>query len=315
MQNPNDIHLVTPSNLEDLIKAIQDAKREHGPKLMYRGQRNAAWEINSSFSRGFTKETLEVIRNPLTREEVKSYGIALMSFLNYFLSMKPSEEVIRKLNGQGCRYFEVTRHHQQNFLKSKIHGIKEINLPGSPIIDFTFDALIALFFANFEIDYTTEGIQPKLLDARSTDAVIYIVNYQAFEIYTTFGEILLSYKLSDTENRGFKRPCIISPLHQLNDKNDMKPKRQQAFYVVHIDSRYSLDSSLSIIEASMGKKMYSKIIVPKSLFEECREFLFSRNYTLDYLFPSEVQYQAERIKNILERWNQLKLQSEHQRPS
>ncbi len=34
MQNPNDIHLVTPTNLEDLIKTIQDAKREHGPKLM-----------------------------------------------------------------------------------------------------------------------------------------------------------------------------------------------------------------------------------------------------------------------------------------
>ena len=78
MQNPDDIHLVAPTNLEDLIKAIQDAKREHGPKLMYRGQRNAAWEINSSFSRGFAKETLEVIRNPLTREEVKSYGNRLI---------------------------------------------------------------------------------------------------------------------------------------------------------------------------------------------------------------------------------------------
>jgi len=195
-----------PTNLEDLIKAIQDAKREHGPKLTYRGQRNAAWEINSSFSRGFAKETLEVIRNPLTRKEVKSYGIALMSFLNYFLSMKPSEEVIRKLNRQGCRYFEVTRHHQQNFLKSKIHGIKEINLPGSPVIDFTFDALIALFFANFEIDYTTEGLQPKLLDVRSTDAAIYIVNYQAFEIYTSLGK---SFCLTN------------SPIPRIEDSSDL----------------------------------------------------------------------------------------------
>ena len=64
----------------------------------------------------------------------------------------------------------------------------------------------------------------------------------------------------------------------------------------------------------MGKKMYSKIVVPKGLFEECKEFLFGRNYTLDHLFPPEVQYQAERIKNVLELWNQLKLQPE-QRPS
>ncbi len=295
--------------MSDLIKAIQDAKREHGPKLMYRGQRNAAWEINSSFSRGFTKETLEVIRNPLTREEVKSYGIALKSFLNYFLSMKPSKELIKKLNGKGCPYFELARHHQQNFLNSKILDIHKLDISGSPIIDFTFDALIALFFANFKIDYTTEGLQPKLLDTRSTDAAIYIVNYQAFEIYTSFRDILFSYKLSDTENRGFKQPCIISPLDQINDENDMKPKRQEAFYVVHIDSRYSLDNSLSIIEASTGKKMYSKIIVRKELFEECIEFLFGRNYTLNYLFPSASQYLAERMKNILKRSNQLKLQS------
>jgi|GEM_PF-1714173 hypothetical protein len=310
MQNSDDPHVVFPSSLDDLIKAIQKAQKEHGPKLMYRGQMDVSWEINSSFSRGFTKETLQTIRAPLTRGEVKSYGIALMSFLNYFLSMKPSEEVIQNLNGKGCPYFEVTRHHQQNSLKSKIHGIQDLNIPGSPIVDFTFDALIALFFANFEIDYKTEGLQPHLLDIRSTDAAIYVVNYEAFKIYTSFKEILLDYKLSDTENRGFKAPCIISLLHQLNDKNDMKPKRQQAFYVVHIDSRYSLDSSLSIIEASMSKKMYSKIVVPKSLFEECREFLFGRNYTLDHLFPPEIQYQAERIKNVHEQWNQLKLQPE-----
>jgi hypothetical protein len=32
MQNPDDIHLVAPTSLEDLIKAIQDAKREHEPR-------------------------------------------------------------------------------------------------------------------------------------------------------------------------------------------------------------------------------------------------------------------------------------------
>lgn len=76
MQNQNDVHLVTPATLEDLIKAIQEAKKEHGPKLMYRGQTNASWEINSSFSRGFTRKTLELIRNPATSGDVKSYGFA-----------------------------------------------------------------------------------------------------------------------------------------------------------------------------------------------------------------------------------------------
>jgi hypothetical protein len=72
------------------------------------------------------------------------------------------------------------------------------------------------------------------------------------------------------------------------------------FYVVHIDSRYSIDEFLSIREGILRKKLYTKIIVPKALFEECREFLYNRNYTLDYLFPSEIQYRAERIRRIFE---------------
>jgi hypothetical protein len=300
MQKQNDPHLVIPGNFEELIKAIQIAQKEHGPKLMYRGQRNATWEIDSSFTRSLTKEKLERIRNPLTRLEKIPYGIAMNLFLNYFLSMEPSEEVIQKLNGRGCRRFEIARHHQQNFLKSKIHDIKELNLPGSPIIDFTFNALIALFFANFEIDYKTEGLQPRLEDVRSTDAAIFIVNYEAFEIYTSFPELLLSYKLSNMENSGFKKPCIISPLFQLNDENDMKPKRQEAFYVVHVDSRYSLDESLSVIEAFLGKKMYSKITLPKEIFEECKEFLFNRNCTLDYLFPPRIEYQDRSVHKIFQ---------------
>ncbi len=150
MSNSNDSHLAFPSSLDDLIKAIQDAKKKHGPKLMYRGQMDASWEINSSFSREFTKETLQTIRNPLTRDEMKSYAIAFKSFLNYFLSIKPSNEVIQHLNEKGCPYFEVVRHHQQNFLKSKIQGIQNQKIPGSPLVDFTKEFL---FGRNYTLDY------------------------------------------------------------------------------------------------------------------------------------------------------------------
>ncbi len=29
----------------------------------------------------------------------------------------------------------------------------KMNLPGTPIVDFTYDELVALFFANFDINY------------------------------------------------------------------------------------------------------------------------------------------------------------------
>lgn len=298
MNNPIDPHIVTPTNLEELITAIQNAKKEHGPKLMYRGQKNATWEINSSFTRGFDKhkDTWDLIRNPLTRNEEKAYFIAIQSFMNYFASIKPAEELNEKVRGKGCPYFEYARNHQQNFRKAKIHGIQEMNLPGTPIVDFTYDELIGLFFANFDINYDTPGFQPEFKDPRNTDAALYVVNYQAFDIYDSFLKIFLTYKLADIENRTFREPCIIHPLSQIDDRDDMKPKRQKAFYLVHVDARYSIDESLSIREAVLGKKMYTKIIIPKSLFEECRKFLFNRNYTLNQLFPPEIQYRAQAIQ-------------------
>lgn len=297
---PNDPHLVTPSNLEELIRAIQNAKKEHGPKLMYRGQRNCKWEVISSFSRGFDDSTVALMRHPDTRHGEKSYYISIQSFMNYFLSIKPTEELIKNLNGKGCPYFEYARHHQQNYLKAKIHDIEKLKLLGAPLIDFTYDELIALFFANFELNYTIEGLQPTFKAARTTDAAVYVVNYEAFEIFENFLTIFQTYKLADISNREFRKPCIMHPTGQINDFNDMKPKRQKALYVVHIDSRYSIDEFLIQCEQSIGKKMYTKIIVPKTIFEDCRDFLFNRNYTLDQLFPPEIQYHAQTIQRIFE---------------
>lgn len=296
MDNPSDPHLVIPNNLEGLITAIQNAKKEHGPKLMYRGQRNCKWEINSSFSRGFNDPTIALMRHTDTRHSEKAYYLSIQSFMNYFSSIKPTEELIRTLNGKGCPYFEYARHHQQNYLKAKIHDIEKLKLPGAPLIDFTYDELAALFFANFELDYTVEGLQPAFKYARTTDAVVYIVNYEAFEIFENFRTIFQTYKLADISNREFRQPCIIHPPGQINDFNDMKPKRQKAIYVVHIDSRYSIDEFLMQYEQSIGKKMHTKIIIPKTLFEECRVFLFNRNYTLNQLFPPEIQYRAQAIQ-------------------
>jgi hypothetical protein len=296
MNNPSDPHIVTPSNLEELIRAIQNAKKEHGPKLMYRGQRNCKWKINSSFSRGFNDPTIASMRHADTRHSEKAYYLSIQSFMNYFSSIKPTEELIRTLNGQGCPYFEYARHHQQNYLKAKIHDIEKLKLPGAPLIDFTYDELVALFFANFELDYTVEGWQPAFKYARTTDAVVYVVNYEAFEIFENFRAIFQTYKLADISNREFRQPCIIHPHGQINDFNDMKPKRQKAIYVVHIDSRYSIDEFLMQYEQGIGKKMHTKIIIPKTLFQECRDFLFNQNYSLNQLFPPEIQYRAQAIQ-------------------
>jgi len=67
-----------------------------------------------------------------------------------------------------------------------------------------------------------------------------------------------------------------------------------------IDFTYDPLIALLISEQAAGKRMYSKIVVTKELFEECKEFLFNKNYTLDYLFPSEIQYQIGSIQQVFD---------------
>ena len=76
-------------------------------------------------------------------------------------------------------------------------------------MDFTFDALIALFFANFEIDYKTAGFQPELPDIRSTDAAIYVINYETLKFTHFLKKYFWITNLQIPKTEHLKHPALF----------------------------------------------------------------------------------------------------------
>lgn len=250
-----------PKTFPDFLLKLEEVREFFGFDVICRGQTNISWQINSSLKRA-----------------LKCDG-KVDSLINVFNRMQPSPELLEKLGGKGDPVFEMMRHHQQNYHKAKIGGI--LNCPGSPLIDFSYDFLVACFFANFEIDYNTDGSQPIIKNKREAKAAVYVVSVEAFQVYRTIQELIdaISGGLAINE------PCIILPSHVINDFNDQKPKKQAARYVVQVDFSRPIDEVLLAVERVKKKKLFFKIELSQEWFDECADFLFSRGYTLDAMFP------------------------------
>lgn len=180
----------------------------------------------------------------------------------------------------------MIRHAQQNYLSAKIDGIK--GYPGSPLIDFSKDPLVAYFFANFWIDYAG-GFEAVIKGVRSTNAAVYVLKIEAFPIYRTIQKLISDLEGSGRESTGHvsSRPCIIDPSHAINDLNDQKPKAQKAEYMLQVDLRYSIDDYLLALEQEKGESLFFKIELSKEWVDECADFLLSRGYTLNSMFAKK----------------------------
>lgn len=265
--------IISPQNFSDFLLKLQEAIKILGNDLIYRGQINDEWQINSTLQR-----TLKL-------SELLSIEIPRSYVLQYFKNMQPSQELLLTLDGKGCPIFEMSRHHQQNYDKAKIIGISGIS---SPMIDFSLDPLVALFFANFDIDYQANITQPILKQSRQTNAAIYVIDRRVLQVYPTIKNMIYDLEQSDLSNLSNEdsiEPCIILPSHILNDSNDPKPKLQKAHYVIQVDLRYSIEGALLAMEKIAKRPLFFKILLSKEWFNECSEYLSAHNCTLNYFFP------------------------------
>ncbi len=249
---------IIPTSIDELDSAISKVQSY---EAIYRGVKDSRYKITSSLARGNKED-----------KSFNTYNRAILS----------SEEVVRKLGGLGDPKFETTRHANQNYHKSNIKGIESHENDGSPLIDFTLNIYVALFFAIHEINYKTPGLQAEIIGHPQHDAAVYIVvNREIFKTYKSFMEI--------SENSNSNNPCIISPDHVLNNANDQKPKNQEAIYVVQIDPEISVDLFL-IKEEQVRGPLLIKVILKKELFDGVSSILDKAGFNLNYLLPPQRSY-------------------------
>ncbi len=144
-----------PSSLDNLLKEIDNIStigNRNDSLILYRGQTNNNWPLDSTFVRN-SITALFGIKNyfdlpPSIRYRVSFHrSIASLFLMKFDKIVKPSEEAFTKESSHGIDpYFELLKHVQQ-------YPEKYLEVPfirGTNLIDWTNVLDIALYFATFE---------------------------------------------------------------------------------------------------------------------------------------------------------------------
>ena len=144
-----------PSSLDSFLKEIDNISKignKEDSLILYRGQNNNDWPLDSTFVRN-SITALFGINNyfdlpPSIRHRVSFHrSVASLFLMKFDKIIKPSEEAFIKESSHGIDpYFELLKHVQQ--YPEKYLEVQFIN--GTNLIDWTNVFDIALYFAVFE---------------------------------------------------------------------------------------------------------------------------------------------------------------------
>ncbi|MFI5342807.1 MAG: hypothetical protein ACHQUC_01165 [Chlamydiales bacterium] len=246
--------LFEPKFLTELLQLLEERENYS----IFRGQSPQDRLLNSTLARELRGETMKLPRNYIPKEPPLKYWTPhnLHQYHQIILgTVEPHEDVAKPLNGRGDPIYEIIRYVQQNPKQEKIKNSIP-NLP-TPTLEFSESTMIALYFSTYKPD---------------CNGAIFCLEKNIALTFFSFSEALMAIKTNNDIT-----PCIIDPLHKLNDLDDQKPKRQKAVYIFHRDLRHPIDHYLFL----------EKIIISQSLNSEIRSFLQELGINEEYVYDQK----------------------------
>lgn len=271
-----DPHIWIIDRFENFIKEkehlLSSIYKEHtDPLVLYRGQREAQWVLDSKFARSCKKllfgENAEKQINPIIKESVE-YHQVLFSLLLFKMKIYPPSKELEELAllHRGIDpLFELHRNIQQH-----PDTDRPPSLMGSPLMDWTTDIDVALYFLN---------------DQRRGDGALYIFNGTATgkTLHNSYDMIIDTMIKATNEGKAFGCPLFIHPGEQTADE---RVKRQKAVYWVQMDMRYPLEESWAGQERDLNDGfIYKKLILKNGTQQSINDYLMNKGITSSYLFP------------------------------
>lgn len=244
--------------------------------ILYRGQRDCVWPIDSTIARSLKKHWLQIPAdeklNHRARESIDLHRLLVSAVLWKFLGViGPSEELL----GHETRIpeldsmFELMKRLQQ-------YPEKEpdwIALPGTPLVDWSESKEIGLFFANWNRAHERPGAV-YVFDATESGKVL-----QTLKV----SEILA--KLAKTINeRSPGLPLLFSPPKQILTT---RAKRQKACYFAHMDMRYDLAQIWRLQERALGRRILLKLVLPAKTNDLISRHLEEKGLTEGFVMVEE----------------------------
>lgn len=272
-----------PSSLDNLIKEIDTISKishKNDSLILYRGQNNNNWPLDSTFVRnGIT--ALFGIKNyfdlPLSIRHRKSFhrSIASLFLMKFDKIIKPNQEAFTKESSHGIDpYFELLKNVQQ-------YPEKYLEVPfirGTNLIDWSSVHDIALYFTVFEGQERKRKISDGhgalwIYDASSTGGILQTCKMKKTMDLMTSGEFL-------NGERTF--PLMYHPQKQTNQH---RASNQKPVYIAQMDFRYDLADVWASYENQNDKRVFIRLILSDDLKINAAKYLETKGVNEDFVYP------------------------------
>jgi hypothetical protein len=284
-----DAHIWTPRDFDDFTKELDHIKKSAGDHLLvYRGQANYRWLLESTFVRNCKRILLGIdswLRPSTQIRERGEYNQAIFGIflLKFGLLVKASMELveIEKTDGIDAQ-FEMLKRFQQYPVEDTC-AIK-----GTFFMDWSTKPDVALFFANYDSD-------EHLMRRRQNDGALFICDASATgKTLMRNGkrepeaikveEIVQRMMQAHNDSKSFGCPLLFYPPKQLHN---LRANNQEAAYWAQMDFARDLESVwlLKEKEQNMDESIYVKLVLPYATERDAQGYLANRGITHSYLYP------------------------------
>lgn len=264
-----------PKDFGDVLEELSNLEAysvSENQLLLYRGQRERRWLLDSTFVRSF-KTTLFGIEPHLrlTKRITDSAefhpAILNLYLLKFGVLARPSEELEAKAKELSLdSWFEFMKRIQQYPEEDGFF------LKGTNLLDWSLSFDVGLYFAN---------------SSRTGEGAIFVCNA------TATGNTLQKIPVGEILDRmavvgktqALGPPLLFSPERQILNA---RPKNQQVVYVAQMDLRYDLEQIWRSCEEDYGRSILVKIILPQNSIEPIADYLASKGVNDDFIFPDKV---------------------------
>lgn len=243
-----------PDSFENCLLELEHATSiisDTSHLVLYRGQRNASWLIDSTIARSMKQKWFGVPdghsfnqRAKYTFELHRLLASAVLWKFRHAMGPHPDLLAEEQKEPELDALFELMKRMQQH--KEKESDWAE--LPGTPLVDWSLSSDIGLFFANRERTPSQAGAV-FILDATELGPIQ--MKKKVVEILQILEETL--------HDRSPGLPLLFCPSKQIKM---LRATRQQAHYFAHMDLRIDLGEIWRIHEQNIGKRVLLKLILP-----------------------------------------------------
>ena len=263
-----------PQSFADFLEEVRHVQahvRELGHLVLYRGQREKKWLLDSTFVRSckrvvFRIEAWQKIKFDEFRMSINHQQILLnLFFFKFDLVARPSQELESLEVTDGIDpWFEFFKRIQQ-YPEEDTSPWK-----GSFILDWTRNFDVAIYFANYERN--GEGAL-WIADVTATGKTLQIIQVR---------EILQKMADAGARNESLGLPLIFYPNKQLVHK---RATNQDPVYIAQMDLRADLSEVWDNLQRQNGEGIFVKIILPAGTKSECARYLNEKGLTKSFIFP------------------------------